>query len=169
MWICNVIKALWALRRVSHKLMLWRNTRWTPGSSEAVWILCFVFSFRMACTRSSFVSISISLALTLQTCIQYYCKQHQLLVSVMEIIAVPVGAGTIPVLVTISEKSLIWKIHSVQHKPLITLINRLVTTGDFYHSKGLDLGCEKAAQSSVSHDILVQPGLMGWGRKLSVH
>lgn len=82
----------------------------------------------------------------------------------MEIIAAPVGAGktlALPILVTILEKLLIRKSHSVQHKPLVTLINRLVTTGDFYHSKGLDLGCEKAAQSSVSHDVLVQPGLMG--------
>lgn len=82
----------------------------------------------------------------------------------MEIIAVLVGAGkalTLPVLVTISQKLLIQKSHCVQRKPLITLINRLVPTADFYHSKGLDLGCEKAAQSSVSHDVLVQPGLMG--------
>lgn len=172
MWICSVIKILWALGRVSHKLMLWRNTRWTPGSSEAVWILYYMFSFRMAGTRSSFVSISISLALALQTCIHYYCKQHQLLVSVVEIIAVPVSAGktlTLPILVTISEKLLIQKSHSVHHKPLITPINRLVTTRDFYHSKGLGLGCEKAAQFSVSRGVLVQPQLMGRGRKLLVH
>lgn len=123
-----------------------------------------MFSFRMACAKSSFVSISIPVALTLQTCIQYSCKQHQLLVSVMEIIAVPIGAGKTlisPILVTISEKLLVQKSHSVQHKPMITPINRLVTTGDFYHPKGLDLGCKKAAQSSVSHDVLVQSGLMG--------
>lgn len=82
----------------------------------------------------------------------------------MEIIAVPVGAGktlTSPILVTISENLLIRRSHSVQHKPLIIHINRVVTTGDFYHSKELDLGSEKAAQSSVSHDVLIQPGLMG--------
>lgn len=87
-----------------------------------------------------------------------------LLVSVMEIIAVPIGAGktlTWLILVTISGKLLTQKSHSVQHKPLITLINRLVITGDFYHSKGLDRGCGKAALSFVSHDVLVKPGLMG--------
>lgn len=130
-----------------------------------------MFSFSMACTRSSFIATSIPLAFILQACIQYYCKQHQLLANIMEIIAVPVGAGTtlslLPLLlisVTILEKLLIWKSHSVYHKTLITPINSLGTTGDsldFYHSKGLLVGWEKAAQSFVLHDVLVWPVLIG--------
>lgn len=82
---------LWgALRRALPELMLWSNTRWTPGSSEAVWILCYVFSFRKACTKSSFIATSIPSALMLHTCIQYYYKLHQFLANIMEIIAVAV-------------------------------------------------------------------------------
>ena len=89
----------------------------------------------------------------------------------MEIIAVPVGAGTtlsllhsMLISVTISEKLLIQKSHPEYHKTLIIPINRLGTTGgslDVHHSKGLDVGWENAAQSSVSDDILVCLVLMG--------
>jgi len=73
----------------------------------------------------------------------------------MEIIAVPVGEGTalsllhsMLISLTILEKLLIWKRHPVCHRILITPVNRFGTTGDsldFYHSKVLGIGWEKAA------------------------
>lgn len=68
----------------------------------------------------------------------------------MEIIAVPVGAGTaltllhsVLISVTNSENLLIWESHFVYNKTLMIPVDRPGTTGDsldFYHSKGLDSG-----------------------------
>lgn len=168
---------LWgAVGRVSHELMLWRNTRWTPDLLKLC-EFCYMFSFRMACTRCSFIATSIPLALILQTCIQYYCKEHQLIASIKEIIAAPVGAETTLRLlhamlnsVSIFEKLLMQKNHPVYHKTLTTPINTFGTSGDsldVYFSKGLGFGGER--QHSLFFHTMSWYGQYWWGEVENCH